>query len=250
VAAVPVVNYYQQPLIYDEAARSKVSGEMRTRLTAVRSLTWRASREASGHVVQTGWMREQVSAAWKIEAGSIVVATPAPPDWNDKGAARSNDLLWVGNHLGYKRWGQAQWIHSKFRDFASDSQLLATLPDAAGEGVEALGVVARESLRERYDTVGALLVTSMSESLGLPLLEAMAAGCPIVAPDLPWARSLCDNAALYYDSSKPLQAVERLRDAGEPKVLEDLRKRSVDRVEIIRSQDGWGKLVAMVCGSA
>ncbi len=246
VPGVPVVNYYQQPLLYDEAARAKVSGELRTRLTAIRSLTWRAAREAAAHVVQTDWMREQVCAAWNLAADDVLVATPTPPDWADRGKSRTSDLLWVGHELPYKRWPQAQWIHGRWRGFEPEAKLLATLEQATGEGVEALGYLDRADLREHYDKVGALLVTSMTESLGLPLLEAMAAGCPIVAPDMPWARSVCDNAALYWDVENAASAVERLRDARQPAILADLRERMEHRCDQLRDADGWSALANLV----
>jgi hypothetical protein len=247
VPDVPVVNYYQQPLLYDDAARSKVSADTQARLMALRPLTWRSARHAAAHVVQTTWMRSVVSEAWNLEPASIVVATPTPPPWSDLGGERSNDILWVGHPLGYKRWGQAQWIHARFRTFAADSRLLATLEEVSGEGVEALGHVPAQALRDHYDSVGALLVTSMSESLGLPLLEAMAAGCPIVAPDYPWSRAVCDNAALYYPPEEPVQAVERLRDARDATVVADLRTRMANRVAAIRAEDGWRRLADTVC---
>jgi glycosyltransferase involved in cell wall biosynthesis len=37
------------------------------------------------------------------------------------------------------------------------------------------------------------------ETLGLPFLEAMVTGLPILAPDLDFARYVCGDAALFYD---------------------------------------------------
>ena len=50
-----------------------------------------------------------------------------------------------------------------------------------------------------YDRVDALLFLSRAESLGFPLLEAMCVGLPIVCPDLPYARALCGDSAIYFD---------------------------------------------------
>jgi glycosyltransferase involved in cell wall biosynthesis len=46
------------------------------------------------------------------------------------------------------------------------------------------------------------LFLSLSESLGFPLVEAMWIGLPIICPDLPYARVLCGDEAIYFDPEK------------------------------------------------
>jgi glycosyltransferase involved in cell wall biosynthesis len=50
-----------------------------------------------------------------------------------------------------------------------------------------------------YETADALLFLSLSESFGFPLVEAMWIGLPIICPDLPYARALCGNQAIYFN---------------------------------------------------
>ena len=40
---------------------------------------------------------------------------------------------------------------------------------------------------------------SLAESFGFPLVEAMWIGLPIICPDLPYARTLCGEQAIYFD---------------------------------------------------
>jgi len=40
---------------------------------------------------------------------------------------------------------------------------------------------------------------SLSESFGLPLVESLAAGCPLAVSDLPFAREIAGDAAEYFD---------------------------------------------------
>ena len=89
-------------------------------------------------------------------------------------------------------------------------------------------------------------MTSQCESLGLPLLEALAVGCPIVAPDLPWVRTLCDNAALYWEPTRPEEAIERLRDLDDANVRASLTERMEKRREALRDGDGWRRLADVV----
>lgn len=49
----------------------------------------------------------------------------------------------------------------------------------------------------------ALLSPSRYESFGLPCLEAMSSGCPVIASDLPAHREVCQDAALFVDPNDP-----------------------------------------------
>ena len=60
-----------------------------------------------------------------------------------------------------------------------------------------------------YGAVDALLFLSKKESYGFPLLEAMFLGLPVICPDLPYAKTLCGNQAIYFDPD----SIESLRTA-------------------------------------
>jgi glycosyltransferase involved in cell wall biosynthesis len=45
---------------------------------------------------------------------------------------------------------------------------------------------------------------SLAESFGLPLAESVAAGCPVAASNLPYAREVLGTAAVYFDPHSPL----------------------------------------------
>ena len=70
----------------------------------------------------------------------------------------------------------------------------------------------REVLRAVYDRCGLLLLTSDREGYGLPVLEAFAAGKPVVATDIPAFRESSGGLATFaspHSLSDWIQAVER-----------------------------------------
>jgi glycosyltransferase-like protein len=76
----------------------------------------------------------------------------------------------VLDHSGY----QAAWDHT-----------MAALPAAARAAVLELGVVADELVPALYHASDVLALPSLQEGFGLAALEALAAGLPVVASDLP-----------------------------------------------------------------
>lgn len=66
----------------------------------------------------------------------------------------------------------------------------------AGEIKHARGV-SRWELAEAYRRAGAVLVTSESEGFGLPVIEALSCGAPVLASDIPALREAGGPAAAY-----------------------------------------------------
>lgn len=85
--------------------------------------------------------------------------------------------------------------------------------EAAGlaDRVHFAGYVAREDMRNYYAAADALAFPSETETQGLVLCEAMAAGLPFVAVESPGARSVVPNAAERYLIANSAEALsERL----------------------------------------
>jgi alpha-1,3-rhamnosyl/mannosyltransferase len=101
--------------------------------------------------------------------------------------------------------------------------LLALVRDSRLEGsVVRLGYLPEPALGELYRRAEALVYPSLYEGFGLPVLEAMACGTPVVCSDIAAHRELAGEAALRVDPRDEEALAEALRA-----VLEDseLRKR-------------------------
>lgn len=72
------------------------------------------------------------------------------------------------------------------------------------------GYVPDEELRALYSQAEAYVFPTLSEGFGLPPLEAMAAGLPVVCSDIPVLREVCADAALYIDPYNPQSVVEEV----------------------------------------
>jgi glycosyltransferase involved in cell wall biosynthesis len=67
------------------------------------------------------------------------------------------------------------------------------------EGVENLGSVPAEHLASLYRRAACLVYPSLYEGFGLPVLEAMACGCPVAASDAGAIPEIAGDAAVLFD---------------------------------------------------
>ena len=79
------------------------------------------------------------------------------------------------------------------------------------ELIELTGVLAGPALDQLYARGDIFVYPSVVESFGHPLLEAMAAGLPIVAADVPINRELCGDAALYFSPFEAADCAAQIR---------------------------------------
>jgi glycosyltransferase involved in cell wall biosynthesis len=118
-------------------------------------------------------------------------------------------VLCVGNVHAYKNVAGALRIFERAAEGlphelrvagVSDGELRA-LMSAAGVGaglarrVRSLGILGESKLAEQYRSAAALLFPSIVESFGLPVVEAMASGCPVACSDLATLREVTAGAA-------------------------------------------------------
>ncbi len=86
-----------------------------------------------------------------------------------------------------------------------------------GPGVEAIADPADERLVALYDGALALVYPSRMEGFGLPVAEAMARGCPVIASDLPELREWAGEVPLYVPPGDPRALADAVAAlAGDP----------------------------------
>jgi glycosyltransferase involved in cell wall biosynthesis len=100
--------------------------------------------------------------------------------------------------------------------FLSEREIQEPVTLGIAEWVRWPGWVDQEDLAAFYSLADALLLPSLFESCGLPVLESMAAGTPVVTSDRYGTRELAEGAAVLVDP----ESVESIA-AGIRRVLDD-----------------------------
>jgi glycosyltransferase involved in cell wall biosynthesis len=73
------------------------------------------------------------------------------------------------------------------------------------------GYVTDGQLRALYEHAACFVFPSFYEGFGLPPLEAMCCGCPVVASERASMPEVCGEAALYCDPADPASLAKQLR---------------------------------------
>ena len=75
--------------------------------------------------------------------------------------------------------------------------------DTSSDNIRFLGRVSDEELVRLYNQATCFVFPSLYEGFGLPPLEAMACGCPVLVSDIPVEREVCGDAAQYFNPLEP-----------------------------------------------
>lgn len=207
----PTVVLFQQQLMFAPEAVRLMPLAFQMRLWAMRRVAERVCRRARLVVAQAEHVASSLARHFRVDPQRIRVvmpdvrwpATPAPSAHLDEPT-----LLYVGSDRPYKAVDTVLQAFQILRAQRPSLQLALTLAkggslaDVAGRRY--LGNLPRQQVKALLGQATLLVMPSLAETLGLPLLEALDVGCPIVAADLPYAREVCGPAALYF---KPLDAV-------------------------------------------
>ena len=185
-----------------------------------------SSKRAKRILVQSPTMAEWVIRGFRVPPARVEVVEPSTeldavlPDTGSVGAMRAatgSRILYVGNDSPHKNLKLLVDAVGLGIENGLNWSLFMTLPSnhalCKARHVVGLGVLTRNSLRSAYDHADVLVMPSLVETVGLPMLEAASLGIPVVAADRPYAHDTCGDSALYFrpDSADDLQA--KLRDA-------------------------------------
>jgi glycosyltransferase involved in cell wall biosynthesis len=152
-------------------------------------------------------------------------------------------ILYVGNRGGYKNFRRLLRAYASSTLLRNDFELVAFggAPFSSEElaEIESLGVAssvvrragADEALAASYRAATAFVFPSVYEGFGIPLLEAMHHGCPVVSSNRGPMAEVAGDASLYFDPENVeamTVAIEKV--VTSPSTQAELRARGYSRV--------------------
>jgi glycosyltransferase involved in cell wall biosynthesis len=220
-AATSTVCYCHTPMRYawlTETERGRLHGARGAALRLLSGWLRRRDRAAAQRpdrlIANSSAVRERIRRFYGRDADVI-----HPPvelsDLQSRTHAERRHFLWVGRLVPYKR---PQLVAEAFRGLPGrltmvgigplEAQLRAELPD----NVELRGWISREELAELYRGAAGFLHVG-EEDFGITMVEALAAGAPVIALDAGGARDIVRDGVDGFLLSDP--TVSSLREAIE-----------------------------------
>lgn len=155
-------------------------------------------------------------------------------------------LLYVGNFYPNKNLGRLLEAFDKLRQYNKDLNMVIVgradyfqdqLKRQAGKlgataNINFTGFVSDAQLLWLYKNASLFVFPSLSEGFGLPPLEAMAAGCPVISSNASCMPEVLGEAAAYFDPLDPSDMAAKIEALlNDPAELERLRKAGLEQVK-------------------
>lgn len=261
--------FVQQQFLTDDTLYNNSDFKVRLIEGIVRVLFRLTLMSTSKVIVQHERIKKQLISKYDVKGIDItIVPTPVSDTIrleaegiNREFLAQSeNIVLYVSRYYGHKNHRFIIKVSERYSCEFRDKGIIffITLDPTLGKDVEDmlneikhkklddiirnLSEVPQQEVVKLYRRATLLFFPSKAESFGLPLVEAMAFGLPVVVPDLDYAHAVCGKAGVYYKEDDVDDAYRHLIDlCKNRKLWEEYSKKSIERFKIFPTADKWVK---------
>lgn len=161
-----------------------------------------------------------------------------PSDRHSRSFPSNRRLLYMGSFMGYKNVELLISAMAQLPNFEllllskidpkRESQLRSAVIPAGGK-VTFLGGVSDQRYIELLKESFALVSASKDEGFGIPVVEAMSVGLPVVVSDIEIFREVAGDCALYFDPEVPNSLASQLRNLDQAPLWEQLSSSGTER---------------------
>lgn len=191
-------------------------------------------------IVPSKFVKDEVTNNFKVDPRKIVVTYEAAEEEYFQNVKRQTSnvkrqILYVGNAYPHKNLGklldamglldEKLLIVSPRNVFSKRLETEVKSRDLDAK-VKIIGFQEPEELVKILKAGKAYIFPSLSEGFGIPGLNAMAAGVPVVCSDIPTLKEVYSDAAVYFDPKDPADIAQKIKSVvNSPKKIQKLTEK-------------------------
>lgn len=212
-----------------------------------------AIKKSQKILVPSNFVKKQLIDDYQVNSEKITVTPEAVDDkLSQIKSTKKVDsfyIFYVGNAHPHKNVEGLIRVFGELREKYPDLSLVLSGNDHyfwqkirkefQQEGVIYTGSVTDEELVGLYRNAAVFVMPSKEEGFGIPLLEAMACGCPVVSSNKGSLPEVGGDAAIYFDPAKPDDMVKKVKMVLES---EKIKKELIEKGFKRYKQFSWKKL--------
>lgn len=217
------------------------------------SLAGAHARRADAVIVNSDYTRQLVETRLEVPAERVTVCYPGPPAWRVREEpAVAGPILHVGTIEPRKNVASLVDGYRELVGHRSDAPPLIfagridmPVTSFASPMVQFPGYVSEDERLRLYREASMLVIASWDEGFGIPALEAMTIGLPVIAADRGSLPEVLGEAAIFVDPADPraiAAAMARLLD--DPALRREQAARGVKRASDFSWEASAGRLLA------
>ncbi|MCU1321984.1 MAG: hypothetical protein JWM43_1633 [Acidobacteriaceae bacterium] len=209
----------------------------------------RAVQRAVAILADSEFTASELQDRLHVKAEKITVSYPGiEASWPEAGTAHVEEdgkpyLLYVGNvkpnknlSLLLRAFARAAkdipyrlLLVGRLKGLGTGDEGVVRMAEAMGDRVRFAGAVSDAQLISMYAGASAFVLPSLYEGFGLPVLEAMRLGCPVLCSTAASLPEVAGDAAMYFDPHSEEQLAECLVRIQNTGIAEDLRRTGRDQ---------------------
>ncbi len=255
---VVTIHDLTKTLFGDRAAVKKAAPILLTKQAVYSFTINQALRRAKKIIVPSNFVKKEICRVFNTDEAKIEVVAEAADDFKlrleevsegkkkeilGKYAIKENFILFIGNSYPYKNLERliealvqirkdTQLVCVSKRDYWMERLIEKAEELNLKDRLVVTGFVPDEELVVLLQTAKLLTFPSLSEGFGLPGLEAMNLGCPVVAANASSLPEIYSDAAIYFDPNSAQDIAEKINKVlTDKKLSQQLREKGLEQVK-------------------
>lgn len=187
------------------------------------------SQKASGIIFVSHFTKSEFEKNTSTIKNSKVIYHGVDSFWTECDSQNNSDIqspyfLFVGNFKPHKNLHMlieafaliAKYIPHKLvlagqnEGFITGVNIFETIPAFVKDRIVVTGKISKKSLRTYYQNATCLVFPSVYEGFGLPILEALATSCPVLASDIPIFKEIGKDALIYFNPNDAFELSQKM----------------------------------------